>query len=259
MLGTPDYMSPEQARGQAEVDIRSDVYSLGATLYHLVTGRTPFEGTSAAVVMTKHLTEQVPWPQDVDPEVSVHCCRLIQKMMAKDPVDRYEAPAELIPDIERVIKGDSPAVAELDARKSSIGASGSIKVEPRSFRPRRRRRREGRAARSGNWDQTRSPDPVRRKRPLPAPLLAAAAAVLLLAGLIIGLLFVDDGRADTREKDLGEMFDYALDEWAAHRDDRSGNIRRFEMVRAAAAGTDWAERACAAIKEIKGPDSGGGP
>jgi predicted Ser/Thr protein kinase len=76
-MGSPHYISPEQARGGADADIRSDIYSLGATLYHIVTGQTPFSGTSAAVVITKHLTEEVPWPQDVNPDVSEGCCLLV--------------------------------------------------------------------------------------------------------------------------------------------------------------------------------------
>lgn len=84
MIGTPHYVSPEQARGERDIDTRSDIYSLGATLYHLVTGQTPFDGSSAAAVMTKHITDQVPWPRDVNPAVSENCCRLITRMMAKN-------------------------------------------------------------------------------------------------------------------------------------------------------------------------------
>jgi serine/threonine-protein kinase len=61
--GTPHYMSPEQARGSADIDIRSDIYSLGATLYQMVVGEVPFTGASAAVVLLKHLSETVPSPR----------------------------------------------------------------------------------------------------------------------------------------------------------------------------------------------------
>jgi len=85
-IGTPHYMSPEQARGM-ELDDRSDMYSLGATIYHLLTGRPPFEGKSAAIVMMKHIEEQLPSPQEINPNISDDICAVIGKMMAKAPED----------------------------------------------------------------------------------------------------------------------------------------------------------------------------
>jgi len=111
MMGTAHYVSPEQARGEKDLDIRSDIYSLGATLYHLVTGRTPFQGATAAVVMTKHLTEEVPWAADATPSVSEDCCWLITNMMAKERDDRYQTPAELLRDIDLVLGSASPSSA----------------------------------------------------------------------------------------------------------------------------------------------------
>ena len=69
-MGTPHYISPEQAMGASDLDIRSDQYSLGATLYQLVTGRVPFEGSSPAIIVAKHLTEELENPQDIVPELS---------------------------------------------------------------------------------------------------------------------------------------------------------------------------------------------
>ncbi|MFH0982953.1 MAG: protein kinase [Planctomycetota bacterium] len=136
MMGTPHYVSPEQARGEKDLDIRTDIYSLGATLYHLVTGQTPFQGSSAAVVMTKHLTEQVPWPADVNPTVSENCCRLVERMMAKEREDRYQDSAELLRDMERVIDGKAPESVVLEVGRSSIGRRGQSDVKP--LAPRRR-------------------------------------------------------------------------------------------------------------------------
>ena len=76
-LGTPHYISPEQARGERLVDSRSDIYSLGATLYRMVTGSVPFPGTSAAVILAKHLTESLPSPRDRNPGLSEACCRIL--------------------------------------------------------------------------------------------------------------------------------------------------------------------------------------
>ena len=68
-MGTPDYLSPEQARGDINIDGRADIYSLGATFYHLVTGTPPFNGSTAAVIMLKHLNAQLTNPQDISGDI----------------------------------------------------------------------------------------------------------------------------------------------------------------------------------------------
>jgi hypothetical protein len=110
-VGTPDYISPEQARGEKNIDGRADVYALGTTLYHLVTGQTPFPGESAAVVMVKHLTEAVPDPRRLNPQVSEGLALVIAKAMAKTPPTRYQNMSELIADLEAVQKGERPRAA----------------------------------------------------------------------------------------------------------------------------------------------------
>jgi hypothetical protein len=119
-LGTPHYMSPEQARGDKEIDIRSDIYSLGATLYHMLTGQPPFVGKSAAVVITKHLMEQVPSPQEIKSEVSTGICKVIARMMAKEQEDRYPTPVALIQDLEQVARGEEPKLGNIENKKTSV-------------------------------------------------------------------------------------------------------------------------------------------
>jgi serine/threonine-protein kinase len=111
-IGTPHYISPEQARGEHRVDIRSDIYSLGATLYHAVTGETPFEGSSPMVLMTKHLTEEPPPPRKRKPGISKAFNDLVMKMMAKDREKRFQTPIELLEEMERVLslKGGGAAM-----------------------------------------------------------------------------------------------------------------------------------------------------
>ena len=99
ILGTPDYMSPEQCKSAANVDIRSDIYSLGCTLYHLVAGNPPFgdkEHESVATKLVGHLSEH---PQSIDDATSFDLpdgfSELVNKMLAKDPSDRFQTPAEL--------------------------------------------------------------------------------------------------------------------------------------------------------------------
>jgi len=105
-LGTPYYMSPEQARGESTLDTRSDIYSLGATLFHMVTGAVPFDGETSAIVVSKRLTEPVPSPRDLRPEISLATNRLIRRMMSKEPERRYETAEELLEDIEATMRGE---------------------------------------------------------------------------------------------------------------------------------------------------------
>ncbi len=104
-MGTPFYVSPEQARGERTVDIRTDVYALGATLYHMVTGRVPFPGPNPAVVMTRHINEPLEPPEDVFPGLSRGVCQIIEKMMEKEREERYQTPAELMTDLQAYLDG----------------------------------------------------------------------------------------------------------------------------------------------------------
>src|SRR4051812_47605183 len=98
-LGTFDYISPEQARDPRDVDVRSDLYSLGCTLFHMLTGRPPFpEGT----VLQKLLQHQEDPPPDVralNPEVSPDLASILVKLMAKDRDRRYQTPEQLVRDL----------------------------------------------------------------------------------------------------------------------------------------------------------------
>lgn len=88
-MGTPHYMSPEQIRGSQDVDLRSDIYGIGATMFHLLTGRTPYRGSSPGAVMTAHVTEPVPDPSELVPGLHPSTRSLVTMCMAKDPGDRY--------------------------------------------------------------------------------------------------------------------------------------------------------------------------
>jgi serine/threonine protein kinase len=101
VIGTPSYMSPEQVRG-APVDHRSDLYSLGCTFYTLLVGRPPFNAESAASVMYKHLNEPPPDPRRERGDVPEAVTRVIARLMAKDPDDRYDSADDLISDLDRI-------------------------------------------------------------------------------------------------------------------------------------------------------------
>lgn len=115
-VGTPFYISPEQAQGEMDVDVRSDIYSLGATLYHLATGKLPFEGENSVVVMTQHIAEPLKPPREVQPRIPKALSRLIEKMMAKRPYDRHQSPDEVLEDIELLEAGGVPLLKRARAR-----------------------------------------------------------------------------------------------------------------------------------------------
>jgi serine/threonine-protein kinase len=119
VLGTPDYISPEQAMGDAEVDYRSDIYSLGATMYHMVTGKPPFDGSSSAI-MEKHIRARIPDPREHVPNLPDPLCHIIEKMMAKHAEDRYRDFPDLFEDLDLVKAGLNPASEPLAAGKSTI-------------------------------------------------------------------------------------------------------------------------------------------
>jgi serine/threonine-protein kinase len=111
MIGTPYYISPEQIRGSDNLDIRTDLYSLGATFYHMVTGRTPFQAKKIDAVLDAHLAQELVPPDHVNTELSAGLGEVIELMMAKDRGQRYPTPDDLIIDLECLRAGKPPKVA----------------------------------------------------------------------------------------------------------------------------------------------------
>ncbi|MFP4056494.1 MAG: protein kinase domain-containing protein [Candidatus Brocadiia bacterium] len=118
-IGTPLYMSPEQARGEPSIDTRSDIYSLGATLYHAVVGSPPFTAETTTAILTQHLFEKPPWPRDAAPELTEGFCHVLMRMLAKKPSARYQTPTELLQDVNRLINGRAPLRARPRAASTS--------------------------------------------------------------------------------------------------------------------------------------------
>ncbi|MEO5589387.1 MAG: serine/threonine-protein kinase, partial [Gemmatimonadaceae bacterium] len=94
MVGTPAYVSPEQAAGESDVDGRSDQYSLGCMLYEIISGRKPFEGTSTQAVLSKRFTEAVPSLRIQEPGIPDEIENAVGRAMAKEPGDRYTTSSE---------------------------------------------------------------------------------------------------------------------------------------------------------------------
>ncbi|MCH2372865.1 MAG: serine/threonine protein kinase, partial [Planctomycetes bacterium] len=150
VLGTPHYISPEQGRGKP-VDHRSDIYSLGATFYHLVTGRPPFEGDSQVSVIVAHVNENPKAPHQTNREIPTSVSHVIFRMMEKSPNDRYSDYTPLIEDLDALLRDETPPHAG--------GPTPRLRRAFRSF-----------------WRRGRA--------------VAAFAAILLLGGLVFTLAAV---------------------------------------------------------------------
>ncbi len=156
IVGTPQYMSPEQARGEA-VDRRTDIFSLGAVLYHVLTGHPPFDGRSPAEVMMSVLADDPPPMRMLNSRIHADVETICLKALDKDRDRRYDSARSLADDLGRYLEG-----------------------EPISARPLSRREKLWREA---------------RRRPIVAALVAAsAAAVLLVAGIFLVLHLMTEGK-----------------------------------------------------------------
>jgi len=107
---SPNYCSPEQAQGLQDLDCRSDMYSLGAMLYHMVTGHAPFHDVAGTGPIVKHVTDQLDDPRSVNPEVSRNMVLLLRRLMAKDREKRQQTWDEVVEDVRSVQAGKPPHV-----------------------------------------------------------------------------------------------------------------------------------------------------
>lgn len=133
-IGTPDFMAPEQATNAHLADIRADLYSLGCTLYFVLTGTVPFPGGSPVEKLFRHLGEEPLPAEQLVPELPAGAAAILHRLMAKKPADRYQTPAELATDLatflttidaEFAFDSDAPANRRTPARYL-LGAGGLL-------------------------------------------------------------------------------------------------------------------------------------
>jgi beta-lactam-binding protein with PASTA domain len=139
IVGTAQYLSPEQARG-AGVDQRSDLYSVGVVLYELLTGKVPFNGESPVEIAMKHLSDTPPAPSELNGEVPEELDMVVMRALAKDPARRYQSAEQMDADLERVARGlgVSPETEEaatqilagVNAMPTQISRAPTIPVPP---------------------------------------------------------------------------------------------------------------------------------
>jgi len=256
-LGTPHYMAPEQSRGAEDVDCRADIYSLGITLYQMITGALPFTGETPYAVVMAHAGQPFPDPQQVDPEIPREVCALLRKMCAKDPIMRYQVPGELLEDLEAL---NVPSQREPARSKDTRFQEQATVPMTAPYAPARRPR----------------PEP-----PRPA-FIAALAVVCIVAGALLmwssyrrshrpgvppttSIRPIPEVRTTTipqrpdpgvfpatsRDARLKELLEYATEYTKAHPDEYAVLIRNFRAAEREAKGTKYALMAQDGIRKVE--------
>ncbi|OGV69019.1 MAG: hypothetical protein A2283_23135 [Lentisphaerae bacterium RIFOXYA12_FULL_48_11] len=259
VMGTPAYMSPEQARGDGDLDCRADIYSLGAMLYHLVTGKILFEGHPDDKIMEMQTGDAtVEDPIETNPKLSKQLCWLIEKMLAKDRNGRPTDWVAVRSDISRVKKGRMPAGPVLPEGISTVARSKKRTVQDHS--------------------RTTSKLTQFKQEKHSVHVVAVLVLVVFVLGGIAGLLYMTSrkepppppptlpGRRvtntippatvptqpkrDPAEQAAMEMFDFAQ-KWAReHKDNFNEAVSRFEKVARETKGTKYSLMAEDEIRKL---------
>lgn len=131
-FGTPYYIAPEQIRGELDIDARADIYATGCTLYHMITGKVPYEADNPSDVMRKHLREQLVPPDHINTTLSAGISEVVEVMMAKNRDERYTTAEELREDLEAIRSGEPPLRARQKfdiASLNELGTGTAIEME----------------------------------------------------------------------------------------------------------------------------------
>jgi serine/threonine protein kinase/Leucine-rich repeat (LRR) protein len=260
VMGTPAYIAPEQAMGNPDLDFRADVYSLGAMLYHLVTGKILFAGVEDEKVMEMQVSETVADPHDINPKLSKSVCWLIEKMLAKEPEDRHASWAE--------VKSDVAKVKAKHITPSMRIAEGLSTV----------RRSEERMKTDVSHRVSASDHPV--KSLSTGKLVVIAIVLLAIAAGVVGMIMAQKKEArrkptqvrviapvrlpttpakrvgtptkmSGKEKAAKEMFDDTVKWQAANLDKPGEAIARFKAVANNCMGTQHAVKAVAKARKLQ--------
>jgi tetratricopeptide (TPR) repeat protein len=188
MVGTPQYISPEQASGETKLDARTDVYSLGVVLYELLVGRVPFQADTPYAVVHDHIFTPLPLPRSIEPDLPESLERVLLKALAKDPKDRFQGVEEMMGAFQAALEGVlideddlverstitvSPPAAAVSAADSLADAARSVDVSDAKTLVQEVSGEEARV-------------PPKPKRRIKWPYLVAGATICI--GVLLGLV-----------------------------------------------------------------------
>jgi serine/threonine protein kinase len=201
IIGTPQYMSPEQCSQASEIDARSDIYSFGVILYEMFTGHVPFTGESATAIMLKHLQEPAPSVLEERKDLPPAVGRVVARALSKRPEDRQQSAGELAEALELAAQDESPAVAASTGENKAFNDrdTNRIVVPTSPLEPRRTanddydeatvvRANAGAGTPTGGhaiFDDVVEPEPAARFNPW---VVIVPAAALLVA--VLGIFYV---------------------------------------------------------------------
>jgi eukaryotic-like serine/threonine-protein kinase len=273
VMGTPAYMSPEQAEGDPNLDFRADIYALGAMLYHLVTGKMMFQGEDENTILEKQICDRVEDPIDLKPTLSKGICWLIERMTAKDPDLREDSWSAVAEDILRVRRGLLPLGKVLPKDASTVCRSSR-----RTLADYQRVVRLQKVAKAASAPTIRtafttacvavaiavgirlymfqSADPVARipspqPTPAPAPIPQVVTNTLDIATPDAGHVPLASSDIGAEDDDRGrDMYDFAQAWYADNPDDLAGAIAQFETVARETRGTKYSLMARSEIRAL---------
>ncbi len=191
MVGTPAYMAPEQGLGEAG-DERSDLYSLGVIMFQLVTGQLPFEGDTPIAVILRHVNDPVPSARALNPTMPESVDKIIHRLLAKDPDERYQTANDVIADLEKVERGqvvNFDQVVKVDRPHRPVPAEyETLDLSPRDRSTSRRSTLDLARPSAGE----RLPEPQRRSV---WPVLLLVVALIGIVSGIVAFAPLQDGRS----------------------------------------------------------------
>ncbi|MHC4916589.1 MAG: protein kinase domain-containing protein [Planctomycetota bacterium] len=231
LMGTPHYMAPEQAKA-GTVDGRTDIYSAGATLFHMLTGRVPYDGRNSIEILTKHVKNDIPDPRQYDVSIPESVARLTMHMMAKDRAKRPQSVGEVAEKIKEVVSRET-------ARFQKVSAPGRAAAVAAKVVPRRQLRRAVRQRRSS---------PSAMPWVLVALCIAALTAVWILKDWGSGKRENGSKGSGLTAEQAGKYF-----ERARYYEERGNYVEAENLlieIARKAPGTAWERRANAQIVQI---------